>query len=307
MESREKKIAVQRMKDYIEEHIAEPITLRMLADSANYSPWHAARIFKEVTGKTPFEYVRAVRLSRAAAQLRDTNAKIVDVAFDFVFGSHEGFTRAFSKQFGMTPQHYRKNAPLIKFFVPKPSRGYHLTSQRGENIMSEDSNTIFIQVVDRPARKLILKRGKKATQYFEYTDEVGCDVFEAWWEALGNIKEALYEPIGVWLPENLCKPDTSIYAPAVEVPADFTGEIPEGFEIIDLPPCKMMVFQGPPYEDVNDNYAPAGEKVKQAMRNYNPTIQGFEWADQDGPRFQLAPMGYRGYIEARPVRQLNVK
>ncbi len=69
----------------------------------------------------------------------------------------------------------------------------------------------------------------------------------------------------------------------------------------------MMVFQGPPYEDVNDNYAPAGEKVKQAMRNYNPTIQGFEWADQDGPRFQLAPMGYRGYIEARPVRQLNVK
>jgi len=41
------------------------------------------------------------------------------------------------------------------------------------------------------------------------------------------------------------------------------------------------------------------------MKAYDPTIYGFEWADEDGPRFQLAPMGYRGYIEARPVRQLN--
>jgi len=34
-------------------------------------------------------------------------------------------------------------------------------------------------------------------------------------------------------------------------------------------------------------------------------IYGYEWADQDAPRFQLAPMGYRGYIEARPVCAVN--
>ena len=104
MEYQEKIEAVERMQNFIEAHITEPITLHMLADAAGYSPWHSARIFKALTGKAPFEYIRALRLSRAAVKLRDEGAKIVDVAFDFVFGSHEGFTRAFSKEFGMTPQ-----------------------------------------------------------------------------------------------------------------------------------------------------------------------------------------------------------
>ena len=65
MESRERLDAVQRMQDYIEHHVHEPITLHMLAQAAGYSPWHSARIFKELTGKTPFEYIRALRLSRA--------------------------------------------------------------------------------------------------------------------------------------------------------------------------------------------------------------------------------------------------
>ena len=71
MERWEKVDAVQRMQDYIERHIAESITLHMLAQTAGYSPWHAARIFKELTEKTPFEYIRALRLSRAAVKLRD--------------------------------------------------------------------------------------------------------------------------------------------------------------------------------------------------------------------------------------------
>ena len=45
----------------------------------------------------------------------------------------------------------------------------------------------------------------------------------------------------------------------------------------------------------------------EVMKKYNPELYGFTWADEDGPRFQLEPQGYRGYIEARPVRQANVK
>jgi AraC-like DNA-binding protein len=122
MDNSEKVKAVNRMKDYIQEHITEQITLRMLADAAGYSPWHAARMFKELVGKTQFEYIRAIRLSRAALKLRDDDARITDVAFDFVFGSHEGFTRAFSREFGMTPKYYSKNQPLIKFFIPNDFR-----------------------------------------------------------------------------------------------------------------------------------------------------------------------------------------
>ena len=71
--------AVQRMQSYIETHLHEPITLRELADAAGYSPWHAAKLFKTLTGKSPFEYIRSVRLSRAAVQLREHKAKVVDV------------------------------------------------------------------------------------------------------------------------------------------------------------------------------------------------------------------------------------
>lgn len=301
MESWEKINGVQRMQDYIEENINENITLKMLAQASGYSPWYSSRIFKELVGKTPFEYIRLIRLSKAAEKLRDKNTKVIDVAFDFVFDSHEGFTRAFSKQFGISPHSYKKAVTPVKLFMPERTRDYYLKKQKGEDRMSKESNanTVFVQVVDRPARKLILKRGIKATHYFEYCEEVGCDV----WEILSGIKEALYEPIGMWLPENLIKPGTSVYAQGVEVPADYDGPVPEGYDMIELKPCKMMVFQGQPYDD--EKFEDAIDEIWEAMKSYDPKLYGFEWADEDAPRFQLEPQGYRGYIEARPVKQIE--
>lgn len=158
--------------------------------------------------------------------------------------------------------------------------------------------TVFVQVVERPARKLILKRGVKAEEYFEYCEEVGCDV----WGILCSIKDALYEPIGMWLPENFQKAGTSKYAMGVEVPLNYRGQVPEGFDSIDLPACKVMVFQGPPFD--NEKFETAIGDMWKLMEGYNPQFYGFKWADEDGPRFQLEPQGERGYIEARPVRSL---
>ncbi|MDD4923284.1 MAG: AraC family transcriptional regulator [Dehalococcoidales bacterium] len=301
MQKWEKMLAVQRMQDFISSHLKEVITLSDLARAAAYSPWHAAKIFKEVTGRPPFEYIRVLRLSRAAVRLHDEDVRIIDVAFDFVFDSHEGFTRAFSKEFGVTPSYYAKNTPLVKLFLPEYARDYYIKLQKGEYEMSENSNTVFVQVVDRPARKLILKRAKEAQDYFAYCTELGCDIYSE----LKDVKEALYEPIGMWLPKNLQKPGTSEYAMGVEMPADYNGRVPEGYEIIDLVPCKMMVFQGQPYDEAV--FEKAIGELWAVMKTYNPEIYGFKWADEDGPRFQLEPQGYRGYIEARPVRPVNVR
>lgn len=301
MESREHQEALQRMQNYIHENIMNPITLSNLANVAGYSPWYSAKIFKEIIGKTPFDYIRSLRLANAAMRFQNSKCKVIDVAFDFVFDSHEGFTRAFSKEFGVSPKDFKKKPFPIRVFIPGNFRVTYLTLKKGEITMPEKIPlaTVFVQVVDRGARKLILKRGIKATHYFEYCDEVGCEI----WEILSNIKEALYEPIGMWMPPSLIEPNTSLYTQGVEVPIDYCGEIPEGFDIINLKPCKMMVFQGPPFEE--EKFGEAIDELWKAIENFNPELYGFEWADEDAPKFQLIPIGYRGYIEAKPVRQIG--
>ena len=66
--------------------------------------------------------------------------------------------------------------------------------------------------------------------------------------------------------------------------------------------CKMMVFQGPPFDD--EKFESAITNLWDLIKGYDPSFYGYKWANDDGPRFQLAPMGYRGYIEALPVRPL---
>lgn len=158
--------------------------------------------------------------------------------------------------------------------------------------------TVFVQIVERPARKLLLKRGIKAQDYFDYCEEVGCDV----WSMLTSVREALYEPVGLWLPDQLVRPGTSRYVQGVEVPADYNGQVPDGYDLLDLEPCTMMVFQGEPY--VEETFGERIQELWRVMAAYDPTVYGYGWDDAAAPRFQLEPQGYRGYIEARPVRKL---
>ena len=292
--------AARRMRDFMEAHLTEPVSLAALARAARYSPWHAARLFKEQTGRSPFEYLRQRRLSAAAGKLCNAPAKVVDVAFDFVFDSHEGFTRAFTRQFGLSPRQFRKARPPVVLFMPDRMRSYYPNPGTPEKPMNNppDTQVVFVQIVERPARKLVLRRARKASHYFEYCREVGCDV----WETLGSIPDALHEPMGLWLPKPFRPARTSLYAQGVEVPADFLGPIPPGFDVVDLPPCKMMIFQGPPFDDAD--FERAIDSLWNVIDSYRPENFGYQWADDDAPRFQLEPFGYRGYMEGRPVRPL---
>lgn len=286
--------AVTKMQEYIKQYLEEDITLHSLASTAGYSPWYCAKIFKEYTGKAPFEYIRNLRLSKAALLLRNENRKIVDVAFDFLFSSHEGFTRAFQKTFGITPKAYQMNTPPIQLFNPYPVK-YYYTMQQDKRNLPPLSNDFHVRLVNFPPRKMLLLRGKQADNYFDYSDEAGCDV----WGMLVSVKEALYEPVGMWLPDSLRPEGTSEYAQGVEVSTDYTGIVPVGYELMDLPACTMMMFQGEPYDE--DRFDEAIMELSVIIDHYDPTSYGYVWANEDAPRIQLEPQGYRGYIEARPV------
>lgn len=292
--------AVQKCVDFITENINERISLYMLSRIAGYSPWYISKLFKHYTGVSPLEYINSLRLSRAAVSLGTNSKKIIDVALDFAFGSHEGFTRAFTEMFGVSPKNYRQNNLPIPLFMPRRISDIYLKLKRGEIKMTEVKNrkTVFVQVVERPARKIILKRGLKAEDYYEYCEEVGCDI----WQELCEIKDALQEPMGLWLPSTMQKAGTSKYVQGVEMPIDYNGPVPAGYETITLAPCKMMIFQGPPFKD--EDFEDAIGNIWEIMKEYNPEFYGFNWADEDGPRFQLAPVGERGYIEGRPVRSV---
>lgn len=303
------RLVTDKIKSYVKEHLHDPITASDIAKAAGYSQYHATRLFKAETGLSPFEYIRRERLLQSAYVLRHGKARVLDVALDFVFDSHEGFTRAFSNAFGITPKKYADFKDVDGWLVPyryldrKASSGC-LISKLEESDMKESTAAIFTQIVERPARKLILKRSKTATHYFEYCEEMGCgeNGNSAPWDILCAIKEALYEPVGLWFPENMCPEGTGVYAHGVEVSADYAGSIPDGFDVIDLAPCKLLVFQGEPYDDAH--FQEAVGLCMDRIEKFNPEVYGYKLAPELAPKMQLAPMGWRGYIEMRPIREM---
>ena len=190
---------------------------------------------------------------------------------------------------------------LVLFSVPiyiylfKPY-GVKYSKRKDSKEMSE-VKSVFVQIVEKPERKVIIKRGKTATEYFQYCEEVGCDV----WGLLCSMKSISGEPVCLWLPKHLILEGTSEYVQGVEVAMDFDGQIPEGFDIIELPKCKYMMFQGEPFAE--EDFEEAILQVWGAIKKYNPETVGYCW-DDTNPRIQLEPRGERGYIELVAVKAL---
>ncbi len=287
----EQRKAVRRMQDYIHDHLSEEISMADLAKAASFSPWYARRIFIRVLGMTPAVYIRRLKLSRSALKLRDESCPILDVAMDMGYESVDGYQRAFRREFGINPKEYSSSPIPVWLFTPS----FITDTERSESKMS-DTRNVFIQVVEKPARKVILKRGVRATEYWSYCEEVGCDV----WGLLTSIRSISGEPVCLFLPEKLRNPATNEYVQGVEVEPDYAGEIPEGFEVIDLPASTYLLFRGEPFEE--ENYAAAIGEIWDAEKKYDPAFIGFEW-DNENPRIQLEPRGERGYIELVPVKK----
>jgi len=94
--------------EYIEANLDSNITIDSLAGRVNLSRFHFHRVFKALTGENPISYVENRRLTRACYELSNTEKRIIDIAFDYGFQSHESFIRAFKKKYSMTPSQFRK-------------------------------------------------------------------------------------------------------------------------------------------------------------------------------------------------------
>ena len=156
--------AVQRMQEYIEENLTSEITMADLARVSMYSPWYSYRLFVQLLDMTPAVYIRRLRLSQSALRLRDEKVKITDVAFDTGFESVDGYQRAFYREFGCNPYEYSLSPVPIYLFKPY---GVKYANIRKDRAMKE-VKSVFVQVIEKPARKVIIKRGKEAKDYWNY-------------------------------------------------------------------------------------------------------------------------------------------
>ena len=85
-----------------------------MAGNACMSRYHFSRVFERNVGESPGALRRRLILERAAFELRTTDVRVLLIAFDAHYDSAEGFSRAFKRAFGLSPQAYRKAAQQIR-------------------------------------------------------------------------------------------------------------------------------------------------------------------------------------------------
>jgi len=107
---------INRVCDYINEHLNDDLCVETLSKVANFSKYHFHRQFSEYTGLTVAKFILMRRLKRASYQLVfNKYYRIIDIAMDAGFENPESFSRAFKKAFGQTPSQFRQNPEWVSW------------------------------------------------------------------------------------------------------------------------------------------------------------------------------------------------
>jgi AraC family transcriptional regulator len=101
-------IQLSKVKDYVEEHLDQPISLADLAQVSRLSQSHFVRQFRASTGASPHQYVMKRRVERARSLLLNTQQELAQIALDCGFAHQEHLTNTFRRFTGATPASYRR-------------------------------------------------------------------------------------------------------------------------------------------------------------------------------------------------------
>jgi len=98
---------ISRVVRFVDANLGEPLTLERLAGIARMSDFHFLRVFREVMGVTPHQYILRARLRQAALRLKTGGDAVVEIALDAGFRDVSNFNHAFRAEFGMNPARFR--------------------------------------------------------------------------------------------------------------------------------------------------------------------------------------------------------
>jgi AraC family transcriptional regulator len=99
---------LQRVLDFVEQHLHESLSLDELCAHACLSKFHFSRAFKMAVGTSPQRYIKARRLQLAKSLLLESQDSLADIAFACQFSSQANFSRAFLGATGYSPGRYRE-------------------------------------------------------------------------------------------------------------------------------------------------------------------------------------------------------
>lgn len=111
---------IHKVVKHIELNIDSEMPLDDLAELACFSPFHFQRIFKEVLGETPKQFIKRLRLEEAARIIAfQPELNILEVAVKVGFQSLEAFSRAFKDYYSLSPDKYRKSSEIERITLPR--------------------------------------------------------------------------------------------------------------------------------------------------------------------------------------------
>jgi AraC family transcriptional regulator len=273
----------QFIVDWIEEDKVGSLTLLDVSKRLGYSPYYCSRKFHQMTGQSIREYSALRRISRIAMELRNTNRRVIDIAFEYGFSSHEALTRAFVSTFDMTPQGYRNTRTTLPLVLRKIVSSSQQKPEYGKrnHFSGPTEDRIGVSTEFIPSHFFIGIRDINANGYWEFwSKRQDCE------ELMGSLESISDEglssvprlQLGGWYSEN-GRPG---YLYGILVRPDYGGDIPKQCEKILIPAGDYVCFRHPVYNYATEEES-VGRMLKNAMDNFRPPSDGFLWAD-DGTR-----------------------
>lgn len=290
---------VQNMLDWIESHLSEGRMLNGLSDEMGYSPYYCSVLFHDVTKTTIKAYASARRLACAAADIRDTEERILDIAVKYGYSSQEALSRAFREQFGCTPAAYRRNPVPIKL---QPAKTVLFPDYfEGERIKKMEQKRLFVRVEHIPAHKYLGIWEEKAANYCDMWKYHDCDEVCGLVSSMEKAAHPIVTPhTAGWKKENGKK----IYFYGTGVPLDYEGPVPEGFTLREFPESDYLVFGYPCFDYLSEN-VDVMTAVEDLAWNYDPADMGYEWNEDVCQDYQRHYPEAFGYQVLRPVKKMK--
>lgn len=128
---------------FIENNLENNISVLDVANAVSYSQFYFSREFSNLTYISIYDYIVRRKISESYKYLIKTNSKIIDVAYKYGFKSHEVYTRAFKKVFGINPSEIKVVKPLALFEEIDESYLVFLSCLRVEIMNKDVSNCYF--------------------------------------------------------------------------------------------------------------------------------------------------------------------